>query len=453
MKNKSIRYLVFGLAAFIILLIILKATGVIGKENLTKVAAEKVSRRDIVETVSATGKIYPVVEVKVSSDVSGEIVELNVKEGDSVHRGQILARINPDIYTSSVERAQASVKQSQASVGNYTAMLGQQKAQLDQAELNYNRFKQLYRDKVVSASEFEQAETQFKTAQASYNAAKENISGGRFGVESSEAALREANQNLRRTTIIASMDGVVSLLAVEKGERVVGTAQMTGTEMLRIADLNSMEARVDVGENDIQKVNLGDTAYIQVDAYGDRKFKGLVTEIANSSTNASAVSAAANADQVTNYTVKVRLLADSYSDLLNGKGKFPFKPSMSARVQIRTKHKAGTMAVPINAVTIRENATDTIGKHKSKTEVAKEHKTEQEDNKEMVFVYNTADKKVYTRVVKTGIQDDNYIEITDGLKDADEVIIAPYSAVSRELKNGTKVDKVNKDQLFETPSK
>jgi HlyD family secretion protein len=450
MKNKAIRYLVFGLGGLVVLLIILKAMGVIGKENLTKIAAEKVSRRDIVETVSATGKIYPVVEVKVSSDVSGEIVELNVKEGDSVRKGQVLARINPDLYNSAVERAQASVKQSQASVGNYTAMLSQQKATLDQAELNYKRFKQLYKDKVVSASEFEQAETQFKTSQANYNAAKENISGGRFGVESSEAALREANQNLRRTTIFASMDGVVSLMAVEKGERVVGTAQMTGTEMLRIADLNSMEARVDVGENDIQKVSLGDTAYIQVDAYGDRKFKGIVTEIANSSTNATAT-AVANSDQVTNYTVKVRLLHESYSDLLGSKDKFPFKPSMSARVQIRTKRKAGIMAVPINAVTIRENL-DTAGKHKTKTEVSQDHNKVEDEPKEMVFIYNGTDKKVYTRVVKTGIQDDNYIEITEGLKESEEVVTAPYSAVSRELKNGTKVEKVDKDKLFETPA-
>ncbi|HEX6180760.1 MAG TPA: efflux RND transporter periplasmic adaptor subunit, partial [Chitinophagaceae bacterium] len=307
--SKKLLWIIISLVALIILLVVLKSSGALGKEEGLAVSTEKVSRRTIIETVTASGKVYPEIEVKVSPDISGEIVELTVQEGDSVKRGQVLARIYADIYSTQRDQAAAAVSESQARVANSSAALGALKATLDQAENTYNRQKKLLADKVISASEFEQAESAYRTAQANYNAAQQTIRSAEASVQGAMANLNRTSKDVSRATITAPMEGVVSLLAVKKGERVVGTAQMAGTEMMRIADMNVMEVRVDVGENDVPKVHIGDSALIEVDAYNNRKFKGIVTQIASSSKGTA--TAAATSNDVTNYEVRIRLLPES----------------------------------------------------------------------------------------------------------------------------------------------
>ena len=270
-------------------------------------------------------------------------------------------------------------------------------------------------------------------AKADLKAAGESVNSAKFSVKSAEASLKEAKENLQKTSIYAPISGTVSRLNVEKGERVVGTVQMAGTELLRIANLNVMEVKVDVNENDIVSVSLKDTAIIEIDAYLKEKFKGIVTEIANSA-NVLGVST----DQVTNFEVKIRILSSSYSHLIEVNKPYPFRPGMSATVEIQTKYKADVLTVPIQAVTTRIDSVnnDTIDVDKKKDE----------DVKEIVFVYSEG--KVIQQEVKTGIQDDSYIEILEGLKEDDEVVTAPYSAISRRLKDGKKVEKVDKKELF-----
>ena len=460
--NKKLKWIIIILAAIVVLMIVLKKVGVFGEDEGTKVTSEKVIKRTITETVNASGKVYPEVEVKVSPDISGEIVELNVAEGDSVKKGQVLARIYADIYSSQRDQAAAFVSQSEAQVSNSKAQLGALKATLDQADLTYNRQKQLLNDKVISKAEFEQAEQGIKSARAQYNAALEGIRGTQASVQSARAQLTRANKDVGRATLIAPMNGVVSLLAVKKGERVVGTAQMTGTEMLRVADMNNMEVRVNVGENDIPKVHLLDSAIITVDAYTSRKFKGIVTKIASSNTTASQSSQITSSTDVTNYEVRIRLLPESYMDLVNDKNRksFPFRPGMNASADIQTKTRKDVVAVPINAVTTREKNSDKQVTHK---EVKADEKDDDNGNnqsqpvsdadvEEVVFVLS-ADKTTVKKIkVKTDIQDINYIQIIEGLKDGEEVITGPYNIVSKTLKSGDKVKVVPKEQLFETKS-
>jgi HlyD family secretion protein len=435
-------------------LVVLKKSGVIGNEEGTKVTVEKVTRRTITEAVNASGKVFPEVEVKVSPDISGEIVELNVEEGDSVRRGQILARIYADIYSTQRDQAAAGVSAQQAQVSNAQANLGALKASLDQAEVTYNRQKQLLDEKVISRAEFEQADQAFKSSRAQYNAAVAGIRGTQATVRSAQAQLSRANKDVSRATLIAPMDGVVSLLNVKKGERVVGTAQMAGTEMLRVADMNIFEVRVDVGENDIPKVKFGDSALVEVDAYNKRKFRGVVTKIASSNTTAAQLQAT-GAD-VTNYKVHIRLLRESYQDLIDpAKPKnFPFRPGMNASADIQTTTHPNVVSVPINAVTTREKGSDKTKSDKKQTESEDENNSSapsgtEEDFEEVVFILS-ADKKTAKRVkVRTGIQDINNIEILGGLKEGDEVVTGPYSVISKTLKEGDKVLVVAKDKLFE----
>ncbi|RAJ85700.1 HlyD family secretion protein [Chitinophaga dinghuensis] len=452
MKKKTLYWLIGILGSLIILLIILKSAGVIGKEEGIKVAVDKAARNNIIEVVTASGKIYPEIEVKVSSDVSGEITDLQVQEGDSVKKGQIVARIYADIYGSMVDKAAASVSQSQAQLANTTASLNSFKARLDQNKAAFQRNKELLDQKVISRSEFETSEATYLASLADYNAAVQQINSSKFGVASAQANLTEANKNLGRTTITAPMGGIISLLSVKKGERVVGTAQMTGTEMLRIADMNSMEVQVDVGENDIPKVKYGDTAIIEVDAYNNRKFKGIVTQIASSSKGAASLtSASSSAEQVTNYIVHIRILSSSYADLLTltngGKKVYPFRPGMSASVDIQTRHVNNILAIPINAVTTRD--TDSTKGSKKTDAAAGSSKT---GTNEVVFILQP-DNTVKMIQVTTGVQDDTNIEILSGLKEGEQVISAPYSAVSRTLSNGKKVKVVPKTQLFESTPK
>ncbi len=453
MKRKKLLWIFLGLVVLVIGLVGLKSAGVIGKDEGLKVATEKVELRTITETVNASGKVFPEIEVKVSPDISGEIVELQVKEGDSVRKGQVLAKIYADIYSTQRNQAAAEVSRQQAMVDNSKAQLESLQAGLDLAKKTLDRQKQLRTDNVISAAEFDQAENTFKTAQANYNAAVQSIRSGQAAIASSQASLQTADKNLSRTAILSPMSGTVSLLNVKAGERVVGNSMMAGTEMMRIADMGIFEVQVDVGENDIPKVKLYDSALVEIDAYNNRKFKGVVTQIASSNTTASA--AAATSNDVTNYKVHIRLLRESYQDLFDPSRPryFPFRPGMNASADIQTRTKTNVLAANINAVSTREKGTDKVvgedkDKDKPKDNSTNETKTTSTDLDEVVFVLQK-DGTVKKFVVKTGIQDINNIEVTEGLKAGDEIIVAPYNVISKTLKDGTKVKVVPKDKLFE----
>ena len=447
--------IIISITTVIVLLLVLKAAGVIGKEEAVKVSTEKVARRTIIETVNASGKVYPEIEVKVSPDISGEIVELTVLEGDSVRRGQELAKIYADIYTTQRDQASAVVSQEKARVDNAKAQLPGLKAARDFAQRNFDRQKQLLDEKVISRAEFEQAQNSLQTAEANYNAAVETIRGGQAGVASAQASLQRANKDLSRTSVLSPMNGVVSLLNVKKGERVVGNSMMAGTEMMRIADMNKIEVRVDVGENDIPKVSLGDSAFVEVDAYSNRKFRGVVTQIASSSVLAAQQNQMATTTDVTNYKVYIRLLPASYADLIrpDRPKSFPFRPGMSASADIQTKTKTNVIAVPINAVTTREKGTDNVSNGKKDQQKTEEGLQEAEkttlssDLDEIVFVLQK-DGKVKKHIVKTDIQDINYIEVVSGVDEGTEVVSSPYNVISKTLKDGMKVKVVPKDKLF-----
>lgn len=454
--KKKLLWIIGILVVIVGLMVGLKAAGVVGKEEGLKVTTEKVTRRTIIETVNASGKVFPEVEVKVSPDISGEIVELTVEEGDSVKRGQLLAKIYADIYSTQANQASAIVNQQQASVENSKAQLESLKSTMDLAQKNYDRQKQLLDEKIISRAEFEQAENNLQTAKANYNAALQGIKSGQAGVQSAQASLERANKDLSRTTVHAPMSGIVSLLNVKKGERVVGNSMMAGTEMMRVADMSIMEVRVDVGENDIPKISLYDSALVEVDAYNNRKFKGIVTKIASSSTSSALQTQVSN--DVTNYKVHIRLIPESYKDLIDTKRTkvFPFRPGMNASADIQTNTKPNVIAVPINAVTTREKGTEkTVADKKEEKKAAQTAGMQEEvktglsdDLDEVVFVLKP-DGTVKKVKVKTDIQDISYIEILDGLKEGDEIVTLPYNVVSKILKDGTKVKVVPRDQLFE----
>jgi HlyD family secretion protein len=430
--------------------------GAIGKtltkgDQEEKVVVENAIKRTIVETVNASGKIYPEVEVKISPDISGEITELNVAEGDSVRKGQVLARIYADIYALQRDEAASRVNQTAANVENSKAAQDALRATLRQAQLTYDRNKKLFDEKVISRAEFEQNETALRSAQANLNAAEQSIRGLQASVQGTQVSLSRANKDLSRTTLVAPMDGVVSSLKVKKGERVAGNSFNVGTEMMTVADMAVLEVRVDVGENDIVKISIGDSADVEVDAYNNRKFKGVVTKIASSTKGA----ALAASNDVTNYEVRIRLDKSSYEDL--AKLPFPFRPGMNATADIRTKVVQDVLAVPITAVNARVKGSDmsVADKKKEQSEskgeeasAATAETTGSDELEEIVFVLQkdgTA-KKV---VVRSGVQDINYIEILSGLKEGDQVITAPYSAISKTLKDGAKVKSVKKEELYE----
>lgn len=403
-----------------------------------EISVEEVAKRTIEETVSASGKIFPETEVKISSDVSGEIVELFIQEGDSVYAGQILAKIDPDTYVSSVERGRASVNNAKANKAMSDAQIQSAKAQIEQINAQlinarnvHQRNEQLMKEGVISQVEYDQSlstlqglEANLKAAEASLNSAKKGAEGAEYTVKSAQATLKELQTSLSRTTIKAPTNGIVSSLSVEQGERVVGTIQMAGTEMMRIANLNTMEAQVDVSENDILRVSIGDRVDIEVDAYLDRTFTGKVTEIANSASNISSVGGALNTDQVTNFTVKVRIDDSSYQDLLSPGMRYPFRPGMSASVDIYTDKAENLLAIPIQAVTVREVEEE-------------DNKSSDEEFEEIVFVVEA--DTVRMAKVSTGIQDDEYIIVTSGLQENETVVTGPYSAVSKKLEEGDNV--------------
>jgi HlyD family secretion protein len=458
--NKKLMWVMISLVLVIVLLVVLKKAGAFGKDEGLKVSAEKASKRTITETVTASGKIYPEIEVKMSPDISGEIVELTVQEGDSVRKGQELAKIYADIYTTQRNQAAAQVDQQQAMVSNIAATLPGLKATMDQDQLMYDRQKQLLDQKVISKSEFEQAESSLKIAQATYNAAEQNVKGNVAGVASAQANLSIAAKNLSRTTLVSPINGVVSLMSVKKGERVVGNSMMAGTEMMRVADMSAIEAIVDVGENDIPKVQLGDSANIEVDAYNNRKFRGYVTQIASSVTSASSSTATVSTNDVTNYKVHIRLIPASYKDLFDPSRPkhLVFRPGMSASADIQTKTHTDALSVPINAVTTRDKNSDAAPDPNKALNSSAESNNSTVSNSttpaptgdldEVVFILQP-DKTVKKVSVKTDIQDINNIEIVGGLKEGQEVITGPYGTVSKILKDGTKVNVVSKEKLFE----
>ena len=447
MKSKKVWWIIIGCLVLIVVLVIIAKNK--DKDDV-KVATEKAGLHTITETVTASGKIYPETEVKIAPEVSGEITVLNIQEGDSVKKGDVLVKINPNIYNSMVNQAQASVEQTRATANNTREMMAQAESQYDLALATYNRNKKLYDQKVISALEFEQGEASFKSAKATLDAAKASTSGGKYSIVGAQASLSQAQENLLKTTIIAPTSGIISQLNVKKGERVVGTAQMAGTEMLTIADMSRIEVRVDVSETDISKVKIGDTTIIEADAYRNRKFKGVVSKVAVSSAATSSAAAAATStstDQVTNYTVHILILPSSYEDLTAKlvKGKFPFKPGMSASVEIQTNRQDNILSVPVNAVTTRDWP-DSV---KNKTTSSSLN-----DNiRQVVFVYDSKTMMVNIRDVKTGLQDNKYLQVTDGLKEDEEVVTAPYGAIARTLNDKTKVKVVDKDKLFEAKAK
>ena len=453
--NKKLLWIIILLVVVVAVLVGLKKSGVIGKEEGIKVSSEKAAQRTITETVNASGKVYPEVEVKVSPDISGEIVELNVNEGDSVKRGQVLARIYADIYLTQRDQVAAGVTQSKAQLSNSVASLEGLKAQMDNMKVIYERQKKLLAGKVISLSELEQSEQNYLTALANYNAAKEGLKSGEASIQNAQAQLAKADKDLSRTVITSPMDGIISLMNVKKGERVAGNSFNVGTEMMRVADMSSIEVQVDVGENDIPKVKLGDTAIVEVDAYTNRKFKGLVYKIANP--NTSTTTGTTTSTEVTNYKVHIRLLPQSYHDLTISTHGFPFRPGMSASADIQTKTKLNVLSVPLNAVTTRDKKSDkapsdkTDDKPKDQQSTAKSTSAD-DDIDEVVFILQK-DNTVKKLKVKTAIQDLNYIEVLEGLKPGDEVITGPYSVVSKTLKDGTLVQVVAKDKLFDEKKK
>ncbi len=448
MKNKKILPYVIGLLVLaIVMLVIGKKMGWFGKEFTISVATEKVEAKTLTEFITANGKIQPETQVKISPDVSGEVIELYVEEGDEVVKGDLLCVIKPEMYVSALNRAEATLNSSKA-------RLAQAEAQQIERELAFNRSKQLFDSNTIPKSEYE-------TAQAAYKVAQAEVKAAQFSVKSAEATVAESQEQLTKTKIYAPISGTISALNIEKGERVVGTSMMVGTEMMIVANLNKMEVQVDVNENDIVKVAKFDTALVEVDAYLNRKFKGLVTEIANS-----ASSVGATADQVTNFEVKVLLLSESYADLIDSVAKnyYPFRPGMSAAVDILTESRENILTVPISAVTTRIKLKDG-GTREVSTEVKTETETEEgteltadsdkadekEEKQEVVFILNG--DRVKKVQVKTGIQDNTSIQIVEGLKSGDEVVTAPFNAINKTLKDSMMVKVVSEEELFKVKSK
>ena len=449
--NKKLKWTLIIIGILAALFVIARMVNGAGKKT-EKVAVEKAAKRTIIESVNASGKVYPEVEIKISPDIAGQITELYVEEGDSVTKGKVLARIYADIYALQRDEAASRVNQSVATVENGKASLESLKANLELARQTLARNKILYEQKVISKAELEQYETSLRTAESNYNAALQNIKSVQAGVQSTQTGLSKANKDLSRATIVAPMDGVISSLKVKKGESVSGSGFNVGTEMMTVANMSVLEVRVDVGENDIVKINIGDSADVEVDAYNNRKFKGVVTKIASSIKSSSSLT---TSNDVTNYEVRIRLDKESYKDLA-GKT-FPFRPGMNASADIKTKRVDNVLAVPIAAVNARVKGSDKSMSDKKEEEKKNKGEEEGMDNsnaesgdelEEVVFVLQK-DGTVKKVVVESGIQDINYIEIKKGLSAGDEVVIGPYTAVSKNLKDAMKVKVVPKDKLFE----
>jgi HlyD family secretion protein len=452
-SNKTLYFIIGGLLLVVIVAVVGKKAGWWGGNNGLEVEIAQVERRTIIEKVGASGMIQPETEVKLSPDVPGEITELYVEEGDSVKAGQLLLRIRPDNYQSALSRTRANLNERQANLASTRTRLTQAEAQLAQSKTEFERNENLHKQGVISDADFEQARLSYQVAQQELESARQNVQAANYQVQSASATVSEAQENLNLTSVFAPTNGIVSKLDVEQGERVVGTSQMAGTEMMRIADLGRMEVQVDVNENDIVRVNLGDSAIIDVDAYAfkKKKFKGLVTSIANTA------NAKASPDQVTEFQVKIRILPESYRDLMaESPGRAPFRPGMTASVDIITNRKDNVLAVPLASVTIRSDD-DNSPKRVGDGENDDDEEQEAQDNnpktvasnqpqQEIVFVY--AEGKAKMSNVATGISDFEFIEITEGIEEGQEVISGPYAVVTKRLRDGQLVSaesKENKD--------
>lgn len=450
-KSNKLIYWLIGVAVFITLFLVVgKSAGWIGKPKEIEVELAKVKRVTIVEKVSASGTVQPVTEVKIAPEVSGEIRELLVEEGDAVTKGQLLVKIRQDTWISQQDRAEAALNQQRANEVSAEAALARAEATFTRAEQDYKRQEKLWNEKVIAEADWQLAQQNFKVASNDLKSAKHALEAAKYVVRSSEATLREARENVRLTSVLAPMDGIVSKLNVKKGERVVGAQTMTGTELLRIADLNVMEVRVDVNENDIVRVHLGDTAVIDVDAYSnqDKEFKGIVTLIANTAKDKTST------DAITEFEVRILILRSSYEELIASGKPFPFLPGMTASVDIQTNRKHNVLSVPLASVTTR-NPEDEKKEGEDKGGPPSENKTttttaqpKKEEIKTVIFVNENGVAKMVE--VKTGISDYDNIEVLTGVSDSTEVITGPFLAVSKRLKDG---DQVRKAEKKEEPKK
>ncbi len=438
-KNKRIFWIGGIIIVLLVIVSVVKSSG--GTE--LKVTTDQAALRTIVETVVANGRIQPETEVIISSEVSGKILELPLKEGDQVKTGDLLVKINPDLALAALDRARAALNTARANEAGSKARLTQAEAQFSNAELSFSRSQSLFDQGAISRAEFEDAQASHLTAEAEVEAARQSVLAAEFNVQSALAGVKEAEDSYSRTTITSPMDGTISRLDVEVGEQVVGAMQMTGTEIMRVANLEIMEVVVDVNESDIVRVNFGDTAKIEVDAYLDREFLGVVTEIANS-----AKAATASLDQVTNFEVKVRILQSSYTDLIkpDSPGLSPFRPGMNATVEIQTATKRNVVAIPIECITMRSDTTSSD--KPSAADVFLTKKSDEDGESFTVVFVPSPTNRAQIRVVETGIQDDRYIEIVSGLNEGDKVISGPYDAVSQKLYPGAEIDEVSKDNLY-----
>lgn len=446
------------LVGIILILIVGKSQGWIGASNELEVELGKTKRVSITEKVSASGTVQPVIEVKIAPEVSGEIIDLNVEDGDSVSLGKVLVKIRPDILLSQLERNEAMLSQQRANVEASKAAISVAEANFAKAELDYKRQEKLHSEKVISDADWQTAEQAYRVAKNNLASAHRNYDATKFVVSSTEASVKEARENVRKTTVVAPMKGTVSKLSVKKGERVVGTATMTGTEMLRIADLNVMEVRVNVNENDIVRVHLRDTVIIDVDAYSatGKQFKGVVTNIANTAKDKTST------DAITEFEVRILILRSSYQDLIKKGNKYPFRPGMTASVEIITQKKDNVLSVPLAAVTTRTAEGMKLEKKPSGPEndyeddnserkVTTGKEKEKKEDRIVVFISDKGIAKM--KEVKTGISDYDNIEITSGLPDSATVITGPFLVVSKRLKDGDKIKLAPKGDKKEEPKK
>jgi len=439
-SNKRIIWIIVIVGiAMVALIMVGKSRG--AKELEVELA--KAKRATIVEKVSASGTVQPVIEVKIAPEVSGEIRELLIEEGDSVGKGKMLVRIRPDTWMSQLDRAEASLNQQRSNLESSKASLSRSEATFMRAEQEYKRQDKLYKERVISDAEWQLAEQNYKVAQQDLKSAQQSVKASEFIIKSGEATVEEARENVRLTNVTAPMDGIVSKLSVKKGERVLGTAQMQGTEMLRIADLSKMEVRVNVNENDIVRVHLNDTTMIDVDAYANdgKQFKGVVTNIANTAKDKT------SADAITEFEVRILILSSSYGDLVAKGNRYPFRPGMTASVEILTNRKINVLSVPLSAVTTRNP--DSENKPEGEQDGPPSNNNNQQNNsgqqkpvekkKDKVVVFVNEGGKAKMIEVKTGISDYDNIEILSGLSDSSQVVTGPFLVVSKRLKDGERI--------------
>lgn len=453
-KKKSSRlmyYLIGGLVLLIGLLFVGKSMGWIGKSKEIEVEFAKAKRIAIVEKVSASGTVQPVIEVKLAPEVSGEIIDLDVEDGDSVKMGQPLVKIRPDTWLSQLERTEASLSQQKANLESSKSNLSRSEAQFARVDGEYKRQEKLWNQKVISEADWQLAKQNYEVAKNDLSSARQAVEAAKFIVNSTEASVKESRENVRKTLVVAPLKGIVSKLSVKKGERVVGTATMGGTEMLRIADLNHMEVRVNVNENDIVRVHLGDSVAIDVDAYQNinKQFMGLVTNIANTARDK------ASADAITEFEVRIIILRSSYEDLIKQGNKYPFRPGMTASVEVLTNRKQNVLSVPLASVTTRnpdekevapanQQGGNNGGNNNNRAEDPNKKAPEKKKDKVVVFVNNAGKAKMVE--VKTGISDYDNIEILSGITDSVEVVTGPFLAVSKRLKDGDAIKQMKKKE-------